>query len=480
MVGLTSGILVLLGTLAAFGALGFTTRTRGLDVEQFTVARSTQAAGALGLSFLASGLGAWILFAPPIVGAQLGVVAAMGYAVGAAGPFLLFGLLGPRMRRVAPAGGSLTEFVRARFGTVFHRYVIGVSVAYMLLFLTAELTGIAAVVAIIAGVDPRLTVLAVAAVTLAYTAYAGLPASLRTDRWQAWLIMGLLLAGGAAMVLGGGDAAGSAAAAEVLQVGRLGFEVAVALIIAVTAANMFHQGYWQRVWAARDDQALRRGSWLGGALTVPVVAIIGGLGLVAAARGIDLGEPAAPFFALLVGLPAWVGVVVLVLGVALVCSSVDTLENGLAALVAAERPDMRLSAARWATAALMVPAVLLALRGYDVLRLFLIADLLCAATVVPALLGLWRRATAASALAGSVAGLIGALTAGILAGGSLAEGLTRVTFPLASPTLPEFAAALLASSAVAVGVALASGGSTDLGDVGAAVADRRTSPSGSG
>jgi Na+/proline symporter len=430
----------------------------------------------LGLSFLASGLGAWVLFAPPVVGAQLGAVAAAGYAVGAAAPVLVFGYLGPRMRRAAPAGGSLTEFVRARFGTVFHRYVIGVSIAYMLLFLTAELTGIAAVVAIIAGVDPRVTVLAVAGVTLAYTAYAGLPASLRTDRWQAWLIMGLLLAGGAAMVAGGDATAAAGGVGDVLQIGPLGLEVAVTLVIAVTAANMFHQGYWQRVWAAQDDTALRRGAWLGAGLTLPVVAVIGALGLVAAARGLDLGEPAAPFFALLVGLPAWVGLVVLVLGVALVCSSVDTLENGLAALVAAERPDMRLSGARWATAALMVPAVLLALRGYDVLRLFLIADLLCAATVVPALLGLWRRATGAGALAGAIAGLAGALGAAMLAGGSLAAGLARVTFPIAAPTLPEFAGALLASTVVAVGVALASGRETDLAEVGARVAARRGTP----
>jgi solute:Na+ symporter, SSS family len=471
MVGLLLGIIVLLGTLAAFGAVGFTTRTRDLDVGSFTVARGTQRAGVLGLSFLASGLGAWVLFAPPQVGAQLGAVAAGGYAVGAAVPVLLFGVLGPRMRRLAPAGSSLTEFVRVRFGTVFHRYVIGVSIAYMLLFLTAELTGIAAVVGIVAGVPPTVTVLAVALVTLAYTAYAGLPASLRTDRWQAWLILGLLAAAGVAMLAG--DDRGAVDAGDVLQIGPFGFEVALTLVIAVTTANLFHQGYWQRVWAAEDDAALRRGSWIGAALTLPVVAVIGALGLVAASRGLELGSPAAPFFVLLAGLPGWVGVVVLVLGVALVCSSVDTLENGLASLVTAERPQLGLSGARIATALLMVPAVLLALRGYDVLRLFLIADLLCAATAVPALLGLWRRATPAGALAGAVAGLAGALGAAVVAGGSLAEGLSRVTFPIAAPTLPEFAGALVASTVVAVGVALASGRSTDLDAVGAAVADRR-------
>src|SRR5690606_32220556 len=81
---------------------------------------------------------------------------------------------------------------------------------------------------------------------------------------------------------------------------------------------------------------------------------------------------------------------------------------------------------------------------------------LCAATAVPAMLGLWGRATTGGALAGSIAGLVGALTSAILTGGSLTEGLSRVTFPAAAPTLPEFAGALVASTAVAVGAALVS------------------------
>lgn len=473
MVGIVAGTTVLFLTLGVFAVLGLTTRARGLDVEAFMLARNSQPAGLLGLSFMASGLGAWILFAPPQVGAQLGLIAVLGYAVGAAAPIALFSPLGVRMRRIAPAGSSLPEFLRARFGVGYHRYVIAVSVMYMLLFLTAELTGIAAVVSIIAGTDPRVTVLAVAGVTLAYTAYAGLPASLRTDRWQAWLILALMAVGAAAMVVGGPAGPEGAAPADVLRIGPLGLEAAVALILAVTCANMFHHGYWQRAWAARDDATLRRGAWLGAGLTMPVVVVVGGLGMVAAARGLELGSPPAPFFVLLGALPGWTALLALVLGLALVCSSVDTLQNGLAALVAAERPDMTLSGARWVTAALMVPAVLLALRGYDVLRLFLIADLLCAATAVPALLGLWRRATAAGALAGSVAGLAGALGAAVLAGGSVAEGLARVTFPNSAPTLPEFAGAVLVSAVVAIGIGLASGRDTDLAAVGADAATRR-------
>ena len=392
MVGTGAGAAALAVTLALFALLGLSTRTRGLDVETFTLARRSQPAGLLGLSFLASGMGAWILFAPPQVGAQIGLVAVVGYGLGAAAPIALLGLLGVRMRRLAPDGASLPDFVRVRFATSFHRYIAAVSVAYMLLFLTAELTGVAAVVSILAGIDPRVTVLAVAGTTLLYTAYAGLPASLRTDRWQAWLILALLTTAAGAMLASGDGQRDPSALEPLLGFSSVGLEAALALIVAVTTANLFHHGYWQRVWAARDDRALRRGAWLGAGLSLPVVAVVGALGVVAAGRGLELGAPPAPFFALLAGLPAPLVLAALVLALALVCSSVDTLENGLASLIAAERPDLPLSGARLVTLLAMVPAVLIALQGYDVLRLFLIADLLCAATAVPALSGLCRRA----------------------------------------------------------------------------------------
>jgi Na+/proline symporter len=179
-----------------------------------------------------------------------------------------------------------------------------------------------------------------------------------------------------------------------------------------------------------------------------------------------LGTPPAPFFALLVGLPVWVSAVVLVLGVALVASSVDTLENAMAALVVVERPSLSLVGARVVTVLLMVPAVVVAWQGYSVLRLFLIADLLCASAVVPALFSLWRRATPAGALFGSIAGLIGAVLPGIISTGSLVDGIERATFPGATPTLPPFLGALIASTVVAVIVSLAGRSETDLAKVG--------------
>jgi len=469
MISTSYGVAVLLLTLAVFVALGVHASRRGGDVEDFVVARGSQGATTLGLSFLAAGMGAWILFAPPEVGARTGLVAAGGYAVGAAAPLVAFALLGPRIRRIVPAGHALTEFVRVRFGRPFGAWVAGVSVAYMGLFLTAELTAAGAVGQLLAGVDPRVTVTAVALATLGYTAVGGLRASLRTDRFQAWLILALLGVLAAALV-GGVEAPGTAfAGSGLVAVDAAGLEVGLTLALAVTAANLFHQGYWQRVWAARSVTALGRGVGIGVASTLPVVAVVGALGVLAAGAGV-VDVPSVALFALLGGLPAPVVAGVLVLAVALVASSVDTLETGLASLVAAESRTMSLPRARVLTVALVVPAVVVAVQGVSVLRLFLVADLLCAGVAVPALLGLWRRATTAGALSGAVAGLVGAVLPGLLDTGSLSEAVARATFPGAVPTLAPFLGALVASTVVAVGVSLAARSETDLAAVGARVA----------
>ncbi|MDR5906574.1 sodium:solute symporter [Franzmannia qiaohouensis] len=448
---LTSAVLG--AALLCFAYLGLRARRADGPLDDYVTARNSQGAQTLGLSFLASSMGAWILFAPPEIGAFVGPLALAGYAIGSSLPFIVLGLYGPAIRRRLPRGRSIGEFAEACYGVGVRRWVSLVSVAYMACFLAAELTAIGAIAALLSDVPPALVVIGVALVTLLYTALGGLRASLATDRWQAWLLLVLLLlVGGVALwrlpEMPAGVALPSAPLGNSLS-------VALTLVIAVTAANLFHQGYWQRVWSARDDRALGQGAWLGAGICVVVVMLIGGLGMLAAMSGIALGEPPIPFFALLAEAPAWLALPALVLAVTLVASSVDTLQNGIASLVVADagKPGLSIGGARLATVALMVPVVAVALQGYSVLRLFLIADLLCAAIVVPVLLGLWRRMSPLAAVAGGVAGMLGAVVPGWITSGSLAAGLLAASFPDSIPTLAPFLGALLASTLVSLLIA---------------------------
>lgn len=450
---------MLYATAAALGAallffvwIGLRVRSRDASLDEYLTARNSQGATTLGLSFLASGLGAWILFAPPEVGAFVGPVAVAGYALGAALPFAVLAWCGPAIRRHLPQGRSIGEYAQARFGAGLRHWVTGLSVLYMLCFLTAELSAIGAITVMLSDVPGSWAVIGVAVATLVYTAWGGLRASLETDRWQAWLLMALLtvVVGVALPALPSGDAAWTWPRVPLGDA----LSVALTLVIAVTAANLFHQGYWQRVWSAQSDAALRQGAWLGGVTTVLVVALVGGLGVLAVALGKDIGSPPIPFFALIKGAPAWLTVPTLVLAVTLVASSVDTLQNAIASVAVTSRTGLSLNAARWITVALMVPVVLVALQGVSVLRLFLIADLLCTTAVVPLLLGLWSRTTPTAALAGSVAGVVGAVAPGWWSTGDLAQGLWLTSFPNSIPTLAPFLGALLASSAVCLLLAL--------------------------
>ena len=449
---LTSAVLA--AALGCFILLGLRARWVDGTVDDYITARNSQSGGTLGLSFLASGMGAWILFAPPEIGAFVGPVALAGYAIGSALPFIVLGLYGPAIRRALPEGRSIAEFAQACYGSGVRRWVSLVSVAYMACFLAAELTAIGAITALLSDVPPAAVVLGVALSTLAYTVIGGLRASLATDRWQAWLLVALLIIVSGVAFNYLPDMPTTSSMPSVPLGEALG--VALTLVIAVTAANLFHQGYWQRVWAAQDANSLGRGAWLGGGMTVAVVMVIGGLGMLAAMSGVELGNPPMPFFALLGNAPSWLGLVALVLAVTLVASSVDTLQNAIASLLVSqhEQQGRSLTTARWLTVALMVPVVVIALQGLSVLRLFLVADLLCAAIVVPVLLGLWRRMSAVAAIAGGLAGLLGAVLPGWVANGSLAAGLMAATFPNGIPTLGPFLGALCASTLVSVGLAM--------------------------
>lgn len=450
---------LLVATLGAFIWLGLRGRAVTGSLDDYLTARGSQAALPLALSFLASGAGAWILFAPPEVGAFVGPVGVAGYALGAGAPFLVYAWIGPRLRRLAPQGHGLTSFLRQRYGPGFHAYVVVLSLLYMITFVTAELTAAGAVTGLLSGIPPWVTVALVAAATLLYTAWGGLRASLRTDRWQAVLLVVLLL--GAAFAA----SAALPGAAESAASTAGGWGAAATLIIAVTAANLFHQGYWQRVWSAVSDTALSRGAVAGAAVSVLVVGLTGMLGLAAARAGMPLGDPPAPLFALFGLGPAWLGPVVLVLAVTLVASSVDTLQNGLTALVGSEQPSLTLGAARWLTVVLMVPAIAVALQGYSVLRVLLVADLLCATAVVPALAGLGARLSGRVAIVSALAGIAGALAGAAWQHGSL----VAVTFPGGVPTLGPFLGALAASAVVAGAGALVGPARGDPAAAGAAV-----------
>ena len=174
------------------------------------------------------------------------------------------------MRLLMPNGHSLTEYVLHRFGPGVCLFVMGIMIFYMFVFLSAELTGIAVAITVIADIPLWITALIVMIGTLAYTTYGGIRSSIFTDYIQFLLIIPLLIIVFLVTIfaLGGFNSAFNPVkevAPQLLSLSfRPGIEFAVALIIAILSANMFHQGFWQRVYTCRDERTLRNAYTIGG------------------------------------------------------------------------------------------------------------------------------------------------------------------------------------------------------------------------
>jgi Na+/proline symporter len=414
--------IVLVLTAAVIALLGvFHSRRHAGTLEDHITARGTLGKWAGAATLVATGLGTWILFGPAEAATWGGISAVLGYAVGAGGFCFLFIPLGRRMREVMPDGHSLTEYLWHRFGRPIYVLTLVAMLFYMFIFLTAELTGVALIVALIADIPLWVTAAIVMAATLAYTLYGGLRASIFTDSVQLVIILPVVLtalvAGWIAVGGASGFTAGLAEHAPHLTdlTFKPGLEGGLALALAVTLTNLFHQGYWQRVFAAKDAATLRSSFFAGGVVSLLTVFALGLFGLAYVALGKEGVSSTAVFDVLFDAVPVWVMLAVMVAGLALVMSSADTIINAVASIIVVDLgravPAMQgprlLAIARVAILVAAVPIVFAAAQGYSVLYLFLLADLICSALAFPVFFGLYSaRYDAVAAAASIVAGLV--------------------------------------------------------------------------
>ena len=132
----------------------------------------------------------------------------------------------------------------------------------------------------------------------------------------------------------------------------------------------------------------------------------------------DTGEKLSflGFFYLLEPLAAGWQVVTLILVTALCASSIDSLQNGLTSIFSSDIVKIGWSK-KWFNRLLLValnaPAIWLASKQQDVISLFLVADLVCATSVMPTFLGLqtsdWKflkAPTELGAFLGCVSGVV--------------------------------------------------------------------------
>jgi Na+/proline symporter len=435
-------------------------RGRTSTLEEYIAARGSIGTVVGTATLVATALGVWILFSPAETSTVFGIVALAGYAIGSAAPIIAFIWIGSRMRKIMPNGHSLTEFVWHRYGSLMYLFTLTVMIFYMFVFLAAELTGIALAVKLLANVPLWVTAIILGTTTVAYTVHGGLRATMFTDSLQFLFILPLLLLALIGGIVGMGGVSkiwmeAKSAAPEILSINNsLGWETGLALMIGIMAANLFHQGYFQRVYAAQDEPSLRKAFLLSAGLVIPIVFIAGIFGIIAQSTGIVEHPSTALFSVVKEALPNWLVVSVLILAIALVMSSVDSLLNGLISTFISDlhriqdgiSPGKLLLGARAGTVLVATASVAIATQGYSVLYLFLIADLAAAAVVVPVFLGLYiKKYTGTMAIASALVGLI----LGVLFFPT-PEFIGWSPLPKAGSLMVSFLAALLGSSFAAL------------------------------
>tara|TARA_B100000427_G_scaffold163821_1_gene136186 strand:+ start:830 stop:2260 length:1431 start_codon:yes stop_codon:yes gene_type:complete len=388
-----SAITLILSLSFLFIFLGIFYSNKYKGINNYLVANRSIGTFSLTTSLVASALGAWILFGPASAATWGGIGAVIGYALGTAFPLFILIYLGEKLRKRYSKGKTLIEIVRIRFGKKLFKLILFLSVFYMTIFLIAELTAISILIKYISGTDLWITALIVIVSSLSYTLHGGLRASIFTDNIQ-FIIIGLLLLIGFSYLIQFNSNEFNFEYIKLnkpnlLNAGYLpNFTAGLTFFIAVAATNLFHQGNWQRVYAARDNKVLKKSLVISFLIIIPIVFLMGFSGLVAVSSDSEVISDLAFFSLLLKEQTLFLSIIIIILGISLTISSIDTLINAISSLIIVDgnnllnikRDYFKLS--KYIIMLLSIISFYVASQGLSILYLFLLADLFCCAAVL--------------------------------------------------------------------------------------------------
>ena len=388
-----SAITLILSLSFLFIFLGIFYSNKYKGINNYLVANRSIGTFSLTTSLVASALGAWILFGPASAATWGGIGAVIGYALGTAFPLFILIYLGEKLRKRYSKRKTLIEIVRIRFGKKLFKLILFLSVFYMTIFLIAELTAISILIKYISGTDLWITALIVIVSSLSYTLHGGLRASIFTDNIQ-FIIIGLLLLIGFSYLIQFNSNEFNFEYIKLnkpnlLNAGYLpNFTAGLTFFIAVAATNLFHQGNWQRVYAARDNKVLKKSLVISFLIIIPIVILMGFSGLVAVSSDSEVIPDLAFFSLLLKEQTLFLSIIIIILGISLTISSIDTLINAISSLIIVDgnnllnikRDYFKLS--KYIIMLLSIISFYVASQGLSILYLFLLADLFCCAAVL--------------------------------------------------------------------------------------------------
>ena len=371
-------------------------------INNYLVANRNVGIFSLTTSLVASALGTWILFGPSSAATWGGIGAVIGYALGTAFPLFILMYLGERFRKLYPRGKTFIEAIRIRFGKKLFKLILLLSIFYMTIFLIAEVTAVSILINYISGTDLWITSLIVILSSLAYTLYGGLRASIFTDNIQ-FIAIGLLLLIGFSYLISFNSNEFSFEYIRLNKPNLLSwtylpnFTSGITFFIAVAATNLFHQGNWQRVYAAKNNKVLKKSLFISFLIIIPIVFFMGFSGLVAVSIDSNVVADLAFFSLLFKDQVLTLSIIIVILAISLTISSIDTLINAISSLIIVDGNKVinfkvnYLKLSKYLIIILSIVTFYVASKGLSILYLFLFADLFCSAAVLTIFISFYSK-----------------------------------------------------------------------------------------
>ena len=398
---LAFGVVVFVSTLFLFIGIFYSRKKDSLNT--YLVSNRNVGVFNLSATLIASSLGAWILFGPPTAATWGGFGSVIGYALGAAFPMIALIFFGKKLRVLLPKGRSLTELVLKRFGKNLFKLIFSLMIFYLFIFLCAEVTAISKLIYYISGLDVWISATIILSFTLIYVLFGGLKATIRSDGIQFiaiivlffYLIFALFFQNNNNLNLNIFEENFIKFDSKSLITS---FQFGFVFFIAVAATNLFHQGNWQRVYAAKSEKILVKSLLISFFIIFIIVLGLGLTGSISKLNGLKFNEDLAFFSIILNKSEISVSLIVLIFSLCLTISTVDTLLNSISSLTIVHSKDFfnfkYLKDKKLSNVILILLSILclvIALYQLSVLYLFLLADLLCCACVYVIFKGFYQK-----------------------------------------------------------------------------------------
>ena len=396
-------LIITLAVGAFFIALGYLNLKKISDNKSHIIGDRNESIFSLTTSLSASALGAWILFGPASAATWGGIGAVIGYAIGTAAPMIFLLNFGPKIRREFPKGMSLTEFVEKRFGIEILKIILILILFYLTIFLIAEVTAIAFLLNLISKTPLWITSGLTLIICLLYILRGGFKLSIITDKYQ-FLIVLVIILFSIFLILGNLEINSyeliKKNSAKLISKNYIpNYTAGLTFFIAVAATNLFHQGNWQRVFAAKNNFILKKSLIYSSIISFLIVFWMGYTGLISFSLDPKIKPDLAFFKIMLSNDNVLIIVSILILALALTLSTIDTLINAISSLIIIDGKELNkfLSGREIKDKSnklillLCVIVFIFASKGYSILYLFLFADLLCCAAVVTIFYGFFKK-----------------------------------------------------------------------------------------